>query len=183
MEDESIDAKQAYLREEIYTEGYDIKEFLDFLISIKGDLAVDLNEWTFPSLEKAVNSFKEKHLVKRTSFDSLSNDEFYFDPKNSDFTLCHKSEKSPLTDEILKFTVSSPEYVKTSFLERNYLNFLVCTEGADLAVRRRFSDFDWLFRSFTKIFPSLSIPPLPSKTMMTSTDEKFIAKRMRSLEV
>jgi len=44
--------KQNYLRTEILEKNYDADEFLQYLVSKKGDDAADLDLWTFDELKK-----------------------------------------------------------------------------------------------------------------------------------
>lgn len=52
--DSDREEKQNYLRTEILENDYDTEEFLNFLISKKGEDAADLDLWTFSEL-KLVN--------------------------------------------------------------------------------------------------------------------------------
>ena len=54
-----IEVKQNYLREEILEQDYNPDEFLEFLISKKGDSGEDLEQWELNELKEAVKEFKE----------------------------------------------------------------------------------------------------------------------------
>ena len=61
MDDDDIQSKQAYLRENVLEKGYDADDFMSFLQMKKGENGLDLSNWTMKELTKAVNEFiKEK---------------------------------------------------------------------------------------------------------------------------
>jgi len=49
-------------------------------------------------------------------------------------------------------------------------------------VQRRFKHFDWLHDRLLEKFTFISLPNLPEKVFMGSTDERFVEKRKRHLE-
>ena len=57
MEEEQ-EIKQSYLRKEILEKNYDANLFLEFLITKKGEIASDINNWTFEELKTVVSEFK-----------------------------------------------------------------------------------------------------------------------------
>ena len=57
MEEEQ-EIKQSYLRKEILEKNYDVNLFLEFLITKKGEIASDINNWTFEELKTVVSEFK-----------------------------------------------------------------------------------------------------------------------------
>ena len=65
--DESIQEKQAYLRENVLEKAYDADEFMSFLQLKKGESGLDLNNWTMYELKNAVKDFindKDKESEK-----------------------------------------------------------------------------------------------------------------------
>ena len=52
-----LEQKQNYLRMNILDRGYDAEQFMNFLQSKKGDLGLDLNNWTMNELISAVQEF------------------------------------------------------------------------------------------------------------------------------
>ena len=54
---EDLEQKQLYLRENILNKGYDAEDFMSFLKSKKGEIGLDLNNWSKWELEKAVTQF------------------------------------------------------------------------------------------------------------------------------
>ena len=57
MEEEQ-EIKQSYLRKEILEKNYDANLFLEFLITKKGEIASDINNWTIEELKTVVSEFK-----------------------------------------------------------------------------------------------------------------------------
>ena len=55
--DESQEIKQSYLRKEILENNYDPNLFLEFLITKKGEIASDINNWTIEELKTVVSEF------------------------------------------------------------------------------------------------------------------------------
>ena len=64
--EEDQEIKQSYLRKEILENNYDANLFLDFLITKKGEIASDINNWTIEELKTVVSEFKrtQKEIQK-----------------------------------------------------------------------------------------------------------------------
>ena len=60
-EDNSIEEKQEYLRENILEKGFEANTFADYLVSQKGEEASDINNVSMDDLRQAVKEFIEKH--------------------------------------------------------------------------------------------------------------------------
>ncbi|CAG8436082.1 754_t:CDS:10 [Ambispora gerdemannii] len=90
-------------------------------------------------------------------------------------------EKAPL----FKVMVHSPEKrVKLGGMQE-YTIFYVTSmfsEGTQVTVERRFSQFEWLHDRLSIKFGPLVIPPLPEKQYSGRFNEEFIEKRRRALE-
>ena len=56
------------------------------------------------------------------------------------------------------------------------------SNGADLTVYRRYSDFVWLAEYFCTQYPFIVVPPVPSKKLFGNFDNEFIESRRRDLE-
>lgn len=103
-------------------------------------------------------------------------------PKIKDIQ-CTLSEQTKLgTTDNAYVQVSSPEKVEGGFFSKSYMTYLVSTIPLNLAVRRRYSDFEWLKTTITAFYPGLIIPPIPGKSYGDRFNEVYIAKRMRTLE-
>jgi sorting nexin-8 len=81
----------------------------------------------------------------------------------------------------LQITVTEPKSMG-SYLQKHH-TYLVCTAGHGYAVRRRFSEFEWLLNSLTARFCGLLLPSLPEKKVHKKDDEAFVRSRMRGLNI
>jgi hypothetical protein len=92
--------KQTYLRSEIMDKGYDTSDFVEFLISIKGEDAGNVENWTIEELEQVVSDFKStrERRSKRPSVTHNIVPENYNVDKYEDIITCNKQEKTPLSD-------------------------------------------------------------------------------------
>ena len=64
-EDNSIEEKQDYLRQNILEKGYDTNSFADYLISKKGEEASDINHLSMSELRQEVKEFIEESELKK----------------------------------------------------------------------------------------------------------------------
>ena len=60
---QNMEQKQQYLREEILNKNYDIEEFSEFMSQYKEN-GLDLMNWTFDELKDAVKKFKSNNIVQ-----------------------------------------------------------------------------------------------------------------------
>ena len=60
---ENMEQKQQYLRDEILNKNYDIEEFSEFMSQYKEN-GLDLMNWTFDELKDAVKRFKNNSLIQ-----------------------------------------------------------------------------------------------------------------------
>ena len=65
--------KQLFLRKEILEQKYEPQNFIDFLISKKGETGADINKWTLEELKSVVIEFKS---LNKKNFSS-KNDSIY----------------------------------------------------------------------------------------------------------
>ena len=63
--EENQEIKQSYLRKEILEKNYDANLFLEFLITKKGEIASDINNWTIEELKVVVSEFKKNQKESR----------------------------------------------------------------------------------------------------------------------
>ena len=81
--DDSLQSKQAYLRENVLEMGYDADEFMAFLQLRKGDDGLDLNNWTITELISVVNDFiKAKNNIKNKNEEQEADNEEENTPPN-----------------------------------------------------------------------------------------------------
>ena len=86
MSEETIEAKQLFLTEEIIKKGYDAQEFSVFLTEQKGEEKIDLEYWSMEDLKNAVESFKMSLLKKKNEIEK-QNDEHYINRRHSSMDL------------------------------------------------------------------------------------------------
>ena len=79
----------------------------------------------------------------------------------------------------LEFEVSDPE-TTGSFLNKT-TTFLLKTEPHRFVVRRRYSDFEWLYKTLSNRYFGMLLPPLPPKSAVKSA--YFITSRTRGLSL
>jgi sorting nexin-7/30/sorting nexin-8 len=72
---------------------------------------------------------------------------------------CLKSENTVLSDkmDVLKIVISSPEKVEGGLFSSAYVTYLVTTTPLNFVVRRRYSDFEWLRKILTTLFPGVPV--------------------------
>ena len=75
--------KQNYLRENILENGYDVNEFISFVIGKKGEGGDDVANWSLPDLKEAVQEFIELNKNKKKSESKNEKDEKKPEEKNS----------------------------------------------------------------------------------------------------
>ncbi|KAJ9050181.1 hypothetical protein DSO57_1016850 [Entomophthora muscae] len=81
--------------------------------------------------------------------------------------------------------VHSPENKTNSLTQQEYTIFQVTSsfsEGAEITVGRRYSQFEWLLERLQAKFRALVLPPLPEKQFSGRFSDEFIEKRRRHLE-
>ena len=67
MEEDNIEEKQNYLRENILEKGYNPNEFVDFLKSKKGEAGSDISNWSMDDLKEVVQEFVSKNAPLENS--------------------------------------------------------------------------------------------------------------------
>ena len=98
---------------------------------------------------------------------------------------CKKPESTPLSSvENILITVGTPEKKEGGFFSKSYITYLITTNGINISVRRRYSDFVWLHQVVFDLYPYLIVPPVPKKNKIGGDrfSDIFINKRMRYLE-
>ena len=84
----------------------------------------------------------------------------------------------------LKIKISDPIKVEPNFFLGKSVNYLVTTAPFNYAVRRRYSDFNWLRETLINLFSTNLIPKITKKGKVTTDkhEDSFIQKRMKVLE-
>ena len=153
-----------------------------------------------PNLNLNPNSSSEKFKTQKVNIfynDELNNEWLFINPEtikelNDSNTSNNSSEKnkiveidclepdhSPLSKyENIHIKISSPkkEYeskgLKGFFMKTLYYTFLLENNEIKLNTRRRYTDFEWLRKTFCKMYPGYYITPLPLKEMNADKPEK-----------
>jgi hypothetical protein len=153
-----------------------------------------------PNLNLNPNSSSEKFKTQKVNIfynDELNNEWLFINPEtikelNDSNTSNNSSEKnkiveidclepdhSPLSKyENIHIKISSPkkEYeskgLKGFFMKTLYYTFLLENNEIKLNTRRRYTDFEWLRKTFCKMYPGYYITPLPLKEMNVDKPEK-----------
>jgi hypothetical protein len=90
--EESTESKQAFLRVTILDKNYDPEDFLNYLISLKGNFAGNVEIWTLEELKKVVNTYIEMKTSKNDTLGEASTNEY------NEIITCKKQEKSQLSE-------------------------------------------------------------------------------------
>ena len=114
------------------------------------------------------------------------------DPNNKDtnqgtnielYEKCFSMDHSKLSKASnIQITVSEPQIVKGNPFYSGYVTYLVRTSPLEFRVRRKYSDFLWLYNFLQKYFVFSILPPAPKKKSIDISDEKAILKSIRSLQ-
>ena len=195
---EELQKKQLYLRMNILERGYDAEIFMNFLKSKKGDLGLDLNNWTLNELTSAVHEFMtiEKNINKEGLEQGQNNEN---DDTNlmqmeieqntnkfhsqEEFIHCEKIVPNELSQsDDVDIKLSFPEKVEGGLFTKSYVTYLMQTFPMGYQVRKRYSEFDWLRNILSTIYVNCVIPPLCKKNYPGRFNELLIAKRTRSIE-
>jgi sorting nexin-7/30/sorting nexin-8 len=101
------------------------------------------------------------------------------------FVKCFLFETNELVENKVKLSIklSDPKKNPGGLFTTSYTTYLVVTEPLNYAVRRRFSDFEWLRELLVNHLPGKHISPLPRKKYSDRFQESFVLKRQRFLEV
>ena len=209
MSDSDEQQKQLFLRENILDKGYEAEDFVSYLTSKKGDEGIDLNNWSLEELKSVVNEFISsqynnyvndgndfdfiEHQSQQipTNFPQFNNVENIgeqpdlYGITNTEIINCLKQEKTKLNkNENIKIEIILGEKKPGTFFSKAYQTYIITIPMFNLKVIRRYSDFEWLRRILSNLFPASVIPPIPKKNKLGGDrfNEEFLEKRRRTLE-
>ena len=203
--------KQQYLRENILDKGYDANEFMEYFKESTGAQDINLNDYTMEELIDVVTGFYAKKgennsapnakntfpmIPKELRSDSeIGNDNDGSGNSNSnsngqvnengieEIVKCIQMEKTEFSKlQDLEIKIVFPEKVESGIFTKPYITYGVSALPLNLNVRKRYSDFEWLYQKLTDHFINCVIPPLCKKNYMEQFNEDFISKRARALE-
>lgn len=114
---------------------------------------------------------KFSHLIKDPAL--TQNEDFYQEVE------CQAAELSELLEcKDVKIELGEPEIVQGGFLSGDYTIFPVHTSPMGWSVKRRYSDFVWLFDCIKAHFPFHYLPSMPDKTLTGKNADTTILKRL-----
>ena len=195
--------KQQYLRENILDKGYNANEFMEYFKESVGVQDIDLNNYTMNSLIEVVNGFYSKKGLnqnEQNAFLSIPNElksDSEHDNNNSnsnhsnsngqngaeEIVKCVQMEKTDISKiDNLEIKIAYPEKVEPGIFSKPYMTYSVSCNLPNLNIRKRYSDFEWLYQKLRDHFINCIIPPLCKKNYMEQFNEDFISKRARALE-
>ena len=215
MEQESLVLKQKYLRENVLEKGYDPDKFMEFLTMKKGEEGINLENWTYEELIEVTKEFLinnnldvEKNLnmeirdeenegIKEkvqenngTENQENKNVDNNLD-KNDDGNNCNCSiiEQTPVSEkDKLDIEVTKPKIEKEGIFSFSHSTYLIVTSTLNLQVRRKYSDFLWLYNILKTQFPNCIVPPFFKKKEnldLNKMNQKiyFIQKFLNSIAI
>ena len=209
--DDDQHQKQQYLRENILDKGYDANEFMDYFKESTGVQDINLNDYTMNNLIDVVNGFYAKKAennvapphaqntlltiprdLRSDSEQDINNDGSGNSNNIStghinengveEIIKCNQMEKTEFKDKNFELKISFPEKIETGIFTKSYISYGVSIPSMNIMVRKRYSDFEWLYQKLGDYFVNCVIPPLCKKNYMEQFNEDFISKRARALE-
>lgn len=145
-------------------------EQIDQLHSNKKDFPMDdalteeLNEINKIFQDVEVGLLKKEILEK----EKITTEGFIFQEKNKKEELvdCVKLENTSITGITnLSFEASNPELVKEGFLfSSTYLQYQIHVMPMNLLITRKETDFEWLYKRLSSLYPDIILPPCRVKS-------------------
>ena len=235
MNDDDLQSKQAYLRENVLEMGYDADEFMSFLQLKKGDDGLDLNNWQMSELISVVNDFvnTKKNIQNKNQEEETNKGEesapsinmesdnkniinndisnnidtninnniesninnnisnninnnvqnFINEEVNENIGRCLSNEITSFSNtDNIKVQLSSPKKNEGGIFQKSFISYIVSTYPFNFQTNKRYSDFAWLKKILSLIYPNCVIPPMCKKNFTDRFTEALIEKRMRSIE-
>jgi sorting nexin-7/30/sorting nexin-8 len=197
--DGDLEQKQNFLRINILEKGCDAEQFMNFLQSKKGELGLDLNNWTLNELTLAVQEFtsnnqnlnqeqqnQEEENTENSNnliqMDIEANPNHKFQSQE-EYIHCEKVVQNELSQSNeVDIKLSFPEKVDGGIFSKSYVTYLMETIPMGFKIRKRYSDFDWLKNILSTVYINCVIPPLCKKNYSDRFSEVLIAKRTRAIE-
>ena len=100
-----------------------------------------------------------------------------------DIEKCEKNETNSFTKmESIRVKLSSPHKIEGGMFTKSFISYLVTTEPLGYQTNKRYSDFSWLRKTLSMIYPNCVLPPLCKKNFTGRFSDALISKRMRSIE-
>ena len=185
--------KQTYLRESILDKGYDANEFMDFFKELTGVEEINLNDYDMNKLIEVVTKFYAKkdennsapHALNDFSTPAMpqqqiNNNNISGNLNNfssgqlkengiEEIVKCNQMEKTEFSKlQDLKIKIVFPQKVEAGLFSKPYISYGVSTTPLNLNVRKRYSDFEWLYQKLTDHFINCIVPPLCKKIIWSN---------------
>ena len=203
--------KQQYLRESILDKGYDANEFMDYFKEVKGVEEININDYDMNQLIEVVTGFYAKKgennsaphaqnyfstpISSPNNGNVQDNDNTLSGNLNSyptgelnengieEIVKCNKMEQTEFSKiPDLEIKIVFPQKVEGGIFSKPYISYGISTTPLNLNVRKRYSDFEWLYQKLSNYFVNCIIPPICKKNYMERFNEDFISKRARAFE-
>ena len=200
MEEESLEDKQKYLRENILDKGYDPMKFMNFLKEKKGEAGSHIENWSLEELHSVTQEFVSSNTIDN-KLDLLSNEDDNSEEKekeddgeknekgeeskeekkeeqkvNQDINdakikKCTLIGKTPITDlQKITIKVSDPQVEKKGYFSFSYSTYLIHSEELNIKIRRKFSDVLWLYETLKQFYNNYVVPPFYKKVDSTESE-------------
>ena len=203
--------KQQYLRDNILNKGYDANEFMDYMRESYGIQDMNLDDYKLEDLKSIVKGFyakkgennsannnshnifpqipKELRSESENEFNNCGSDSLnsassrYLNENGVENVVrCNQMEKTPLKDKNMEIKTIFPEQMEGGLFSGSYISYGVNIPSLNINVRKRYSDFEWLYKKLTEYFVNCVVPPLCKKNFFKRFDKELISKRSRNLE-
>ena len=204
---EDVEKKLKYLRNNIIEEGYDANEFANYLFQLRGEKGFQLENWSKSDLIKVVHDLKQQKSTMKYNEEKNKNiengnnlnnrnsskEKNFQDNKKSiiidktinkknelgtDYIKCQKWEITDISrNNNIEIIISNPLFKEGGLFGKSNLTFLVETKPLNLEVRRRVRDFKWLHDTLMKAYINCIIPPFSYRNLQIEIKE-LTNKRM-----
>ena len=129
MEDDDLNEKQTFLRENILEQGYDAEEFMKLLQDKKGESGLDLLSWNMDELKDAVNEFiKDKSPDFVPLVEEEKNENKINDKEN-------EVEDQPAPEEAYNLDKFSQDHPEGSAPQKELFGFCTVNETTEFSTK------------------------------------------------
>ena len=177
MEEETLEQKQKYLRQNVLEKGYDPDKFMEFLTMKKGELGIDLENWTLQELMDVTKEFLSNNKLEiESNLSEGSKEEKEIENENNqekketkgnnseNIVNCLLIDQTPITKEKkIEIEVTKPKVEKGGMFSFSYGTYLIVTTPINLQVRRKYTDILWLYNILKSQYINCIVPPFFKK--------------------
>ena len=129
MEDDDLNEKQTFLRENILEQGYDAEEFMKLLQDKKGESGLDLLSWTMNELKDAVNEFIKNKAPDYVPLAEEEKNEIKIDDKENDV------EDQPAPEEAYNLDKFDEDHPEGSAPQKELFGFCNVNETTEFSTK------------------------------------------------